>query len=158
MLISLPFLCPAGARFATVCLLYHPIARLHHKFVNFPPRYERLLRISGQPEGQDLEGAALEHLPKGRVPLKSRLFWGGRAQAPVPLPRWYSLRGRSPAYPFFRKEKIYPHRRGRDFLCRVKRCATHGIPLPSASLLAPPPFNNESSTHQPWENPEKFDI
>ena len=68
------------------------------------------------------------------------------------LPRWYFLRGRSPAYPFFRKEKIHPHRRRRDcdaesperVLLRsglsagVKRCATLGIPLPSASLLALP--------------------
>ncbi len=30
------------------------------------------------------------------------------------LPRWYSLQGRSPAYPFFRKEKIHPHRRRSD--------------------------------------------
>ena len=29
------------------------------------------------------------------------------------LLRWYSPQGRSPAYPFFRKEKIHPHRRRR---------------------------------------------
>ncbi len=46
------------------------------------------------------------------------IFWGwgwGRALAPVPLPCWYSLRGRTPAYPFFRKEKIHPHVRRRDY-------------------------------------------
>ena len=110
MLISLPFLCPAGARFATVCLLYHPIARLHHKFVNFPPRYERLLRISGQPEGQDLEGAALEHLPKGRVPLKSRLFLGGGdgRLRPSPCLADTSRRDDRPPTHFFVKKKFIP--------------------------------------------------
>ncbi len=48
------------------------------------------------------------------VPLDSHFFGGwGRALAPAPLPRWYFLRGRLPAYPFFRKEKIHPHVRRR---------------------------------------------
>ena len=50
----------------------------------------------------------------GTRPFVSPSFggWGwGRALAPVPLPRWNSLQERSPAYPFFRKEKIQIHRR-----------------------------------------------
>ena len=35
-----------------------------------------------------------------------------------PLPRWCSLRGRSPAYPLFRKEKIRLHRRRRKYYAR----------------------------------------
>ncbi len=54
---------------------------------------------------------------KGTRPLGFPSFGGegwGRALAPVPLPHWYSPQGRSPAYPFFRKEKIQPHRRRRN--------------------------------------------
>ena len=52
--------------------------------------------------------------------MDSRLFKGVEGvgfksvQTCYSLPRWYFLRGRSPAYPFFRKEKIHPHRRRRD--------------------------------------------
>ena len=79
------------------------------------------LRLISAREGEDLEGAALEHLPKGRIPLESRLLGVGTGAYARPLPRWYFLprlcfpQGRSPAYPFFRKEKIQPYRRRRDY-------------------------------------------
>ena len=49
--------------------------------------------------------------------MDSRLFKGIKGvgvksvQTFYSLPRWYFLRGRTPAYPLFRKEKIHPHRR-----------------------------------------------
>ena len=54
--------------------------------------------------------------PRGRCPrapakgnwllLDSHLFWGVWGAEFQSLPRWYFLRGRSPAYPLFRKEKV----------------------------------------------------
>ena len=46
--------------------------------------------------------------------MDSRLFGGYGGVGFRFLPRCCFLRGRSPAYPFFRKEKIHPHRRRRD--------------------------------------------
>ena len=72
------------------------------------------LRLISAREGEDLEGAALEHLPKGRIPLESRLLGVGTGAYARPLPRWYFLprlcfpQGRSPAYHFFVKKKFSP--------------------------------------------------
>ena len=49
------------------------------------------LRLISAREGEDLEGSALEHLPKGRIPLESRLLGVGTGACARPLPRWYSL-------------------------------------------------------------------
>ena len=61
-------------------------------------------------EGQDLE-ALPRAPPRGLNPLGTRKLFFGEGS----LPRWYSLRGRSPAYPLFRKEKVQPHRRRRNY-------------------------------------------
>ncbi len=69
---------------------------------------------------EDLEGSALEHLPRGAgspwipVFLRAKGVGASLCRLFAPRLRWYSLRGRSPAYPFFRKEKIQLHRRRRD--------------------------------------------
>ncbi len=44
--------------------------------------------------------------------MDSRNFFGGGGPSSLVPGTWYSLRGRSPAYSFFRKEKIQPHVRG----------------------------------------------
>ena len=65
--------------------------------------------------GKTSEGRALRASRQGDESPWIPVFvgWGwGKSKS---LPRWYFLRGRSPAYPFFRKEKNHPHRRRRDY-------------------------------------------
>ena len=87
-------------------------------------------------------------------PLGTRNFWvigGAEFQSP---PRWYPLQGRSPAYPFFRKEKIqlYMRRRKYDAECSERvLLRSHSLQEgawcyarnPPAIRFAPgpPPFN-----------------
>ncbi len=120
-----------------------------------PHRQER--HLYGRPRGRCPRAPA-----KGTRPLGfPSFFWGvGTGACARPLPRWYflprccSLRGRSPAYPFFRKEKIQPHVRRRQYdaesLKRVllRSCFLQGAMLcharnPPAIRFAPgpPPFN-----------------
>ncbi len=93
--------------------------------------------------GEDLEGSALEHLPRGRVPLDSRLLgYGASLYRPVtPCLAGTSRKDAPPPTHFFVKKKFGPiggaetatqkvpsvFCYARDFLCEVKRCATHGI-------------------------------
>ena len=74
--------------------------------------------------------------------MDSRLFKGVRGvgfksvQTFYPLPRWYFLRGRSPAYPFFRKEKIQLHRRHRDYDAEsFERVLLRSYPLRRGSMV-----------------------
>ncbi len=67
-------------------------------------------------DGEGREGAALELLPRGRdSPWIPVFFKGVKGVGAKSVQTCYSLRGRSPAYPFFRKEKIQLHRRRRDY-------------------------------------------
>ncbi len=74
--------------------------------------------------------------------MDSRPFKGVRGvgfksvQTFYPLPRWYFLRGRSPAYPFFRKEKIQLHRRHRDYDAEsFERVVLRSYPLRRGSMV-----------------------
>ena len=108
---------------------------------------------------EDLEGAALEHLPRGRVPLDSRLFkgaegWGLSLHRLVTscLAGTFCVVDRPPTH-FFVKKKFIPAGGAKTAtqgvssvfcyahaFCKERCCATLGIPLPSASLLALPPL------------------
>ena len=52
---------------------------------------------------------------KGTRPFGIPSFGGYGWGETKSLPRWYCLRRRSPACPFFRKEKIHPSRRRRNY-------------------------------------------
>ena len=128
-----------------------------------------------RPEGEDLEGAAQGSKPQALTLRAScqgdaspwiPVFWGwgwGRALAPAPLPRWYFFRGRSPAYPFFRKEKIQLHRRRRNYPARrvelfsLRKKRTAGI-RPSAWQKAGSLYRLNPQPLPPLKKPLKLRV
>jgi hypothetical protein len=118
-----------------------PLYNIRPPFATFSPIFIQILFTTGK-TSRALPSSSCQGDASPWIPI----FWGLWGAELQLLPRWYSFRGRSPAYPFFRKEKIQLHRRRRkydagslervllrsDFL-RGQRCGTHGIPQSGAT-------------------------